>query len=130
MMNCPKCNEDILSMSVHYCPSKEKADDRLPPATGSALLEWLDNNAAELVVESWPIADTGDYDSAWAVYEETIDGAVSRSKREAMGWGKTPAEAIRDAMKSEDDPTKYNYVPPEFRSQNVDGETPARKESK
>lgn len=28
-MNCPKCNEDILSMSVHYCPAKEKADDRL-----------------------------------------------------------------------------------------------------
>jgi hypothetical protein len=29
MMNYPKCNEDILSMSVHYCPAKEKADDRL-----------------------------------------------------------------------------------------------------
>ena len=92
--------------------------EALPPTTGSDLLEWLDNNAAELVVESWAIADTGDHDSAWAVYEETIDGAVSRSKRETMGWGKTPAEAIRDAMKGEDDPTKYNYVPPEFRSQN------------
>ena len=23
-MNCPKCNEDIMSMSVHYCSSERK----------------------------------------------------------------------------------------------------------
>jgi hypothetical protein len=40
-MTCPKCQEMIGSMSMHYCPliaempAKEKADDRLHPTAGS-----------------------------------------------------------------------------------------------
>lgn len=92
--------------------------EALPPITGSDLLEWLDEHACELVMESWAIADTGDYDSAWVVYDEPSPINRSSKPRQPMGWGRTPAAAIRDAMKGEDDPTKYNYVPPEFRSQN------------
>jgi hypothetical protein len=63
MMNCPKCNEDILSMSVHYCPAKEKADDRLAgtPCSGwvgklthdrskHADWGWLRDESGELIV--------------------------------------------------------------------------------
>jgi hypothetical protein len=41
MITCPKCQEEIGSMSMHYCPliaempAKEKADDRLHPTAGS-----------------------------------------------------------------------------------------------
>ena len=84
----------------------------------SSLLDWLDDNACELVAESYPIADTGDYDGAWVVYNEPSPvNAINRSSkpRQPMGWGRTPAAAIRDAMKGPEDPTKYDYVPPEFR---------------
>lgn len=85
---------------------------------GSSLLEWLDDHACELVAESYPIADTGDYDGAWVIYDEPSPvNSINRSSkpRQPMGWGRTPAEAIRDAMKGADDPTKYDYVPPEYR---------------
>lgn len=78
-----------------------------------SLLKWLDDNAAQLTVESWAIADTGDYDHHWAVYESLPPKGLD--KRTALGIGSTPALAIEDAMKDDDDPTKYSYIPPEFR---------------
>ena len=73
------------------------------------LFDWLDEEASELVCETWAIADTGDYDSQWVVYEEY------GKRRKAIGWGSTPDKAIQDAMKDSEDPTKYNYIPPEYR---------------
>ena len=84
------------------------------PCCASSLLEWLDENAAELVVEIYEIADTGDYDHHWCVYEQ-LAAPRSRDTRKAMGWGTTPKAALEDAMKGPDDPTKYDYIPPEFR---------------
>ena len=52
MMNCPKCNEDILSMSVHYCPAKEKADDRLARTACSALLARIEGMDVRKVTAS------------------------------------------------------------------------------
>ena len=46
-MTCPKCQEEIGSMSMHYCPliaempAKEKADDRLALTPCSALSDAL-----------------------------------------------------------------------------------------
>ncbi len=59
-MNCPKCNEDILSMSVHYCPAKEKAADRLALTPCSA--GWLPPETAPL--DGTPIL--GDFGWPWA----------------------------------------------------------------
>jgi len=84
------------------------------PCCASSLLEWLDENAAELVVETYAIADTGDYGHHWCVYEQ-LAAPKSRDTRKAMGWGTTPKAALEDAMKGPDDPTKYDYIPPEFR---------------
>ena len=60
MMNCPKCNEDILSMSVHYCPAKEKAADRLALTACSALR--VAYSRAELAdkLKDWMIELWGD----------------------------------------------------------------------
>jgi hypothetical protein len=84
------------------------------PCSVSSLLEWLDENACELVAETCPIADTGDYDGAWVVYQhEGYPGGTP--KRIAMGWGRTPASAIEDAQRGPEDPEKMDYVPPDCR---------------
>lgn len=93
------------------------------PCSVSSLLEWLDDNACELIAETYPIADTGDYDGAWVVYQhEGYPGGTP--KRTAMGWGQTPYAAIEDARRGPEDPEKMDYVPPEFRSQNVQVDLP------
>lgn len=75
------------------------------PAANCSLLEWADKNLLKAECVTHAIADTGDYDSMWHV--EDCDGRKS--------YGQTLTEAIRDAMKEDDDPTRYDYVPPEFR---------------
>lgn len=85
-----------------------------PVPCSVSLLEWLDENACELVAETYPIADTGDYDGAWVVYQhEGYPGGTP--KRIAMGWGQTPAAAIEDAQRGPEDPEKMDYVPPDCR---------------
>jgi hypothetical protein len=91
-----------------------KLREALDNSAENALLKWLDENAAELVAESYPIADTGDYSGAWVVYQhEGYPGGTP--KRIAMGWGETPADAIKDAQRGPDDPDEMDYVPPEHR---------------
>ena len=75
------------------------------PATSCSLLEWADENLLKAECITSEIADTGDYDSMWHV--EDCDGRKS--------YGQTLTEAIQDGMKGDDDPTRYDYVPPEFR---------------
>lgn len=77
-------------------------------------LEWADDNVAEIVCESSPIADSGDYDSCWVVYEHHGQ-SFADPKRVAIGWGETVIQAIQDARKDGEDPTKLSYIPPEFR---------------
>ena len=74
-------------------------------ATSCSLLEWADENLLKADCITSEIADTGDYDSMWHV--EDCDGRKS--------FGDTLTNAIRDAMKGDDDPSRYDYVPPEFR---------------
>lgn len=73
------------------------------------LLCWLEENAAELVAESHAIADTGDYSTTWVCYEHHGNGG--KPKRVPIGYGNTPAQAIRDAMLMLDDPRKWTHVP-------------------
>lgn len=81
-----------------------------PPeeTTYKGMFEWLEEHATGVVAETHSIADTGDYSVQWVVYN-------CEPKPEAIGWGDTAEEAIRDAMKDPEDPTKYNYIPPEYR---------------
>ncbi len=101
-----------LSPTTDFLPSDGAS------CSASSLLEWLGDNACELISESYAIADTGDYDGAWVVYDKERDANKKGRNREPIGWGDSPEAAIRDAMKGEDDPTKYNYVPPQYR-QNI-----------
>jgi hypothetical protein len=53
-MNCPKCNEDIFSMSVHYCNTKKKntmdqLDFIMACEDGSLTQEQFDDNAQAFV---------------------------------------------------------------------------------
>ena len=70
-----------------------------------SLLEWADENILKAECVTREIADTGDYDSQWVVTD--IDSRNS--------YGETLSDAIKDAMKCNDDPTRYDYTPPEFR---------------
>jgi hypothetical protein len=69
------------------------------------LLEWANEEVASIHCLESAIADTGDYDS-------TFECCLHDGKK---GWGKTFEEAIRDAAKSSEDPTKWDYIPPEHR---------------
>ena len=74
------------------------------------LLCWLEENAAELVAESHAIADTGDFSTVWVCYgHHGYPGG--KPKRVPIGYGNTPAQAIRDAMLMLDHPDKWTHVP-------------------
>lgn len=80
-------------------------------AVGSGdLLGWLGENAAELVAESHAIADTGDFSTTWVCYEHH-GYPGGKPKRVPIGYGDTPAQAIRDAMLMLDSPDKWTHVP-------------------
>ena len=78
-------------------------------ATGD-LLCWLDENAAELIAESHAIADTGDFSTTWVCYEHH-GYPGGKPKRVPIGYGNTPAQAIRDAMLLLDHPDKWTHLP-------------------
>jgi hypothetical protein len=83
------------------CPTPEREGLGSPSCS---LLEWADENLLKAECITSEIADTGDYVSMWHV--EDCDGRKS--------YGQTLTEAIQDAMKGDDDPTRYDYVPPEL----------------
>ena len=90
------------------------------------LLCWLEENAAELVAESHAIADTGDFSTAWVCYgHHGYPGG--KPKRVPIGYGNTPAQAIRDAMLMLDYPDKWTHVPS---LHNVSGEPRGSNQSK
>ena len=72
------------------------------------LLEWMEDHASRLESVDHPNCDAGDYSTTWTVYE----------CEDAIGFGETPSKAIQDAMKGPDDPSKWDYIPPEFRDSN------------
>ena len=57
------------------------------------LLAWADEECAKIECESWPIADTGDYDSAWCVYAHHLNEKDAR----CVGGGPTIERALRAA---------------------------------
>lgn len=91
--------------SIRRASQEERDEQSELSAAACSLLEWADENLLKAECITHAIADTGDYDSMWHV--EDCDGRKS--------YGPTLTEAIRDAMKGDDDPTRYDYVPPEFR---------------
>lgn len=74
-------------------------------AVSCSLLEWADENLIKAECLTREIADTGDYDSQWVVTD--LDARDS--------YGETLLDTIKDAMKGDDNPARYDYVPPEFR---------------
>lgn len=108
---------DLYQKEFHGASEPSPSD-----AAACSALSWLDENASELIAETWPIADTGDHDSQWVVYQhEGYPGGAP--KRIAIGWGQTPLAAIQDAMKGPGDSTKVGYIPPEFREPNDSTDT-------
>ena len=75
------------------------------PAKPKSLIEWAEENLIKIEVQDCPIADTGDHGSLWIV--EDCDNRKS--------YGETLESAILDAQKDDEDPTRSDYVPPEFR---------------
>ena len=71
----------------------------------STLLKYLEAEILRIEAKDYPIADTGDYTTIWEV--EDCGGK--------MGYGLTISEALEDVKKSEDDETKWDYVPKECR---------------
>jgi len=74
------------------------------------LLEWLNEECCALQ----PIAlatGGGDHDVHWIVVQYHMAEPVERT----IGEGRTATEAIVDAMKDENDPTRWAFVPPESR---------------
>lgn len=75
----------------------EAADSGLRLTTCSlslaALLAWADEECAKIECESWPMADSGDYDSAWCVYAHHLNEDEAR----CVGGGPTIEAALRAA---------------------------------
>lgn len=69
------------------------------------LLEWADENILECKCVTSSLGDTGDFTSHWEITDN--NGRQS--------FGETLTDAIFDAMKDDEDPSRYDYVPKEFR---------------
>ena len=78
-------------------PAKEQAEARRSAAACSLpladLIAWADEECARIECESWPIADTGDYSSAWCVYAHHLNEKDAR----CVGGGETIEAALRAA---------------------------------
>ena len=68
------------------------------------------NQLQQLKQHSTVVADTGDFSTTWVVYEHH-GYPGGKPKRVPVGYGYTPAQAIRDAMLMRDDPAKWTHVP-------------------
>ena len=96
---CERPDDEEVDFEEGWVNGKKEFSENIPP------LEWAEENLLKAKCVTSEIADTGDYDSIWHV--EDCDGRKS--------FGHTLTEAIQDAMKDDDDPTRYDYVPLEFR---------------
>jgi hypothetical protein len=72
------------------------------------ILNWLEANTCDLRCVSVPTGGD-DADVLWEVVEHHMPPKGER----VIGYGKTPRLAVIDAEKSPEDPTKWDYVPPE-----------------
>ena len=82
---------DEESMNRYHAEEHEQVE-------AYSLLEWVNDNLLKAECVAYAIADTGDHGSLWHV--EDYDGRMS--------YGQTFIEAIQDAMKSDNDPTRYD----------------------
>jgi len=73
------------------------------------LLAWADEECAKIECESWPIADTGDHDSAWYVYAHHLNEKDVR----CAGCGPTIERALRSAWIEEHSPENAEVTHPE-----------------
>jgi hypothetical protein len=76
----------------------------------SRLLDWLNEECCSLMPLAYPTGG-GDHDVIWAV----IRYQMAEPCQVTIGQGRTATAAIEDAMKDADDPTRWDYVPPQFR---------------
>lgn len=72
-------------------------------------LATLEDECWDLCCESGQIADTGDYDVWWCVYEHRM----GFEKPILIGIGSSPIAAIFDATLPQDDPRRSDYIPPD-----------------
>lgn len=78
----------------------------------SKLLDWLSEECCGLLPLAYPTGG-GDHDVIWTV----IRYQMATPCEVTIGRGRTAAAAIEDAMKEPDDPTRWDYVPPQFRDE-------------
>lgn len=74
------------------------------------LLDWLNEECCGLLPLAYPTGG-GDHDVIWTV----IRYQMATPCEVTIGQGHTAMAAIEDAMKDANDPTRWDYVPPEFR---------------
>ncbi len=98
------CIEELGDIIAKHFPETDKVADH------KGLLDWLESECYDLRCEDVP-SFGDDADIIWVV----ISHHMGKPKERYEGYGKTPERAIRDAMKSKEDPTRWDYVPPEFR---------------
>lgn len=87
--------------------SKDLKQQKLPLTTCTLslveLLAWADEECEKIVSETWPMADSGDYDSTYCVYIHHINEKDAR----CVGSGKTIESALRAAWIEEHYPANY-----------------------
>ena len=118
MKRCPRCLADYSNEGFSYCPqhglkleSETPSDAATCSLSLAELLAWADEECAKIECESWPIADTGDYDSAWCVYAHHLNEKDAR----CVGGGPTIERALRAAWIEEHSPenVQSEATPPE-----------------
>ena len=80
-----------------------------PAATRQPLtdaLRWLESECCDLRCVDWPTG-ADDSDIGWTV----VQHHQAKPTERVIGTGRTPLEAIEDARKPADDPTRWDYVP-------------------
>ena len=113
-MNCPKCNEDIMSMSVHYCNIKTTMNTPTP-RTDEAWAAWQYAGSGmsvhvgrelerELTAarEKLAKAGVGDYKADYFLGELTETGKLRSELKAVTEQRDALAEALREVVKSVD----------------------------
>jgi hypothetical protein len=103
--DCRKCGRPYYGAAGLLCDECEREAKRPLDAADCSLslaelLAWADEECAKIECESWPIADTGDYDSAWCVYAHHLNEKDAR----CVGGGPTIERALRAAWIEEHSP--------------------------
>jgi hypothetical protein len=81
-----------------------------------SLLDWADENIAQMEYQTYPIADTGDYSETYEV----------RDHYGRASWGNSYREALEQAKMDDNDPRRMDYVPEEFRYANKQFSHPSK----